>query len=117
MQNKDIILTIFTLSVIIIFLAAFGHLMVNNTTENVYKPFYKEKRVNITVIDKTSEIVGVPFSSRTEYLILGNNGTIYYTLDWKIYRALIINKEYSITVRNLKGHGYTCDYWLILNIQ
>ena len=68
---------------------------------------------SITVVNKTTEIVPHGFTSATEYLILGDDGNVYYTKDWKIYYNMKIGKKYKIKTRNLHGFGYLSDYWTI----
>ena len=68
---------------------------------------------SITVISKTTEVVSHGFTSATEYLILGDDGNVYHTKDWKIYYNMKIGKKYKIKTKNLRGWGYPSDYWTI----
>jgi len=73
---------------------------------------------SIIVINKTTEIdpCGL-FGSATDYLILGDDGNVYYTKDWKIYYNMKIGKKYKIKTRNLHGFGYLSDYWTIEEVE
>ena len=68
---------------------------------------------SIIVVNKTTEIVPSGWGSITEYLILGNDGTVYRTRDWGLYYNVKIGEKYSIKTRNLRGWGYTSGHWII----
>ena len=72
---------------------------------------------NITVINKTTEIVPHGFSSATEYLILGDDGNVYHAKEWKIYHDMRVGKRYNIKTKNLCGWGYPSDYWIIEEVK
>ena len=60
---------------------------------------------NIVVINKTTEIT--PYG--TEYLILGDDGVVYRTDEWKIYHSMEIDKKYIISVKPSLSHE---KYWI-----
>ena len=70
---------------------------------------------SIVVINKSLEIVSHGLSSATEYLILGDDGVVYRTRDWKIYHDMEIGKRYNITVKQI--HDFNSDYWFIDEVK
>ena len=118
-EYKDVVIGIFSILAIIILLSVLGHLLYQDVIpqyQDLETKRNKVFKINITIIDKTSQIVSTGFAARTEYLILGNDNILYYTPDWVTYRIIIINETYYITTSNRKGYGYTRDHWVIQDI-
>ena len=82
-------------------------------TIHIYSNITEER--SIVVINKSSEIVSLVFSSATEYLILGDDGVVYRTRDWKIYHDMEIGKRYNISVKQI--HDFNSDYWFIDEVK
>ena len=109
MEMKEISKIIF-LSLILIscwgFISALYYISNSNAEER-----------NIIVINKTTKLVPHGFSSATEYLILGDDGNVYHTKDWKIYYSMKIGKRYNVKAINLYGWGYPSNYWIIEEVE
>ena len=73
---------------------------------------------SIIVINKTTEIdpCGL-FGSATDYLILGDDGNVYHTKDWKIYYNMKIGKRYKIKTIGLRNILDFSDYWTIEEVE
>ena len=87
--------------ILLVVVVSFGVLGLFYIDTHVMAP---EKR-SIVVINKTTEIT--PYG--TEYLILGDDGIVYRTRDWKIYHSMEIDKKYIISVQPSLSHE---KYWI-----
>jgi len=62
---------------------------------------------NITVIDKTTEIVNNGFGSRTSYVIVANDGIQREATSYSVYRELNPNNTYLVASTDRQGCGYS----------
>lgn len=62
---------------------------------------------NITILDKTTEIVSEVFSSRTSYVIVANDGIFREATSFEIYRQFEPNKTYTVISTDRQGCGYS----------
>jgi predicted small secreted protein len=73
--------------------------------------FYYE---NITVLDKTTEVVPQGFGSRTSYVIVADDNIQREAASFEAYRLLIPNNTYTVISRDGQGCGYTDHHvWII----
>jgi hypothetical protein len=62
---------------------------------------------NITVLDKTTEIVRDGFGSRTSYVIVADDGIPREATSYAVYRKLISNNTYTVASTDRQGCGYS----------
>jgi hypothetical protein len=74
----------------------------DNYNLNCYSSYYE----NITVIDKTTEIVKSGWGARTSYVVVADDGVTREAVSFGVYRLLIPNNTYRVISTDRRGCGY-----------